>query len=171
MNGAPQHPAIRRAEPADASELVALQRQIYREERWFVGDGPPSEGALAQRLRSLDPTASLFLVAARDRELWGWLELHRLPPARLRHVATLTLAVSAAQRQRGVGRLLLEHGFEWARDVGVLKIGLNVRAGNEAAIRLYRDCGFELEGRERRQIRTKAGYEDNLLMAKFLSDR
>jgi ribosomal protein S18 acetylase RimI-like enzyme len=45
-----------------------------------------------------------------------------------------------------------------------------VRAGNEAAILLYKEEGFVLEGRERNQVRTREGYEDNLIMAKFLVD-
>ncbi|MEX2541134.1 MAG: GNAT family N-acetyltransferase [Trueperaceae bacterium] len=159
---------VRRAEPFDAAALVTLQRQIYREERWFVGDGPPSEASLAQRLRAVDPKSSLWLVAGDQRQLWGWLELHRLAPARLRHVATLTLAVSPTRRRRGVGSALLEGGYSWARGVGVRKISLNVRAGNVGAIGLYQEEGFVLEGRERDQIRTREGYEDNLIMAKFI---
>lgn len=181
---------IRRAEPSDATALVDLQRQIYREERWFVGDGAPAVATMAQRLRTGDPGMSLWLLAAgSEREqapigrgdepggkrpgpprLRAWLELHRLPSERLRHVATLTLAVAPGWRRRGLGSKLLASGYGWARDVGVVKIGLNVRAGNEAAIRLYQREGFVLEGRERRQIRTREGFEDNLLMARFLAE-
>jgi ribosomal protein S18 acetylase RimI-like enzyme len=163
---------VRPAEAADAGDLVELQRQIYREERWFVGDSPPSVAALTQRLRSLDPGLSLWLVADagphQPGRLRGWLELHRLPPARMRHVATLTLAVAARWRRHGIGRTLMGHCYGWARGVGVRKISLNVRSGNEGALRLYEGEGFVLEGRERQQIRTHDGYEDNLIMARFM---
>jgi ribosomal protein S18 acetylase RimI-like enzyme len=160
---------IRRALASDAADLVELQRQIYREERWFVGDGPPPASAVAQRLRVADPRASLYLLAQCEGALRGWLELHRLPPSRLNHVATLTIAVARARRHQGIGRGLLERGIEWATDVGLRKVSLNVRAGNEAAIRLYRAQGFELEGRERQHIRVgESSFEDNLIMARFL---
>ncbi|HEX7003903.1 MAG TPA: GNAT family N-acetyltransferase [Trueperaceae bacterium] len=163
--------STRRATPSDARALHELQRLIYDEERWFVGDGPPSESVLAARIRALDANMSLWLVAsqrqARD-ELCAWLELHRLPSTRLRHVANLTLAVSPRWRRHGLGRGLLASGFDWAATVGVRKVSLNVRANNEAAIELYRSEGFVLEGRERRQIRTEEGFEDNLIMARFL---
>jgi ribosomal protein S18 acetylase RimI-like enzyme len=160
--------AIRRAKESDSAELVALQRQIYREERWFVGDGAPSATNMAHRIRSADPRMSVWLLATGGVQLWGWLELHRLPPERLRHVASLTLAVAPDRRRQGVGRSLLESGYRWARDAGVRKISLNVRAGNEAAIRLYQAQGFVVEGREREQVRTRGGFEDNLIMAKFV---
>lgn len=160
---------IRRAEARDVASLLELQSQIYREGRWFVGDGPPSQAALAQRLRALEPHLSLWLLGVKGNRVCGWLELHRLQPMRMRHVATLTLAVSRSQRRRGVGRALLLDSYRWGCDVGVSKISLNVRAGNAAAIRLYREEGFVLEGREQRQIRTADGFEDNLIMAKFLT--
>lgn len=137
-----------------------------------MGDGPPSESTLVARLRA-EPSLSLWLVAEGESAgspLLAWLELHRLPPVRLRHVATLTLAIAPEWRRRGLARALLSTAYEWASQVGVRKISLNVRAGNEAAIQLYRSEGFVLEGRERRQVRTEDGFEDNLIMARFLGD-
>lgn len=174
---APSRPTVRNARPSDARALVALQRGIYREVRWFVGDGPPGVDTLTRRLRSHDPTMSLYLVVDADEAdtragdgpgISAWLELHRLQPERLRHVAVLTLAVASGQRRRGLGRALLRRAYRWAGRTGVRKITLNVRANNLSALTLYRSEGFELEGRERDHIRDEDGFEDNLIMAKFL---
>ena len=143
-----------------------MQRAIYDEDKWFVGDGPPSPETLAARLRSLNSNHSLYLVALKDGELSGWLELHRLAAKRLNHVAILTLAVAKTKRRGGLGANLLRGAYDWARQVGVLKLTLNVRENNVAAIRLYESEGFELEGREHKHVRTGAGFEDNLIMAK-----
>lgn len=161
-------PVIRAPTLADASMLVALQRGIYDEGRWFVGDGPPAVETLRQRLRLLDPARSLYLVAAREGALSGWLELHRLVPEKMAHVAVLTLAVAAPYRRQGLAGRLLARAYPWAREVGVRKLQLSVRAPNRAAIFLYEREGFELEGRERGQVCDVNGLEDNLLMAKFL---
>ncbi len=164
------HPVtIREARPRDARALVALQQGIYDEQRYFVGDGPPSVELLHRRLQALEPARSLYLVACRGRELVGWLELHRLQPKRLQHVAMLTLAVAASARRQGIASRLLADSYRWAAKQGVVKLQLNVRAGNRAAIALYEREGFVCEGREARQIRTEDGFEDNLLMAKFLA--
>ena len=101
----------------------------------------------------------------------GWVELNRPQPQRLKHVAVLTIAVAPAWRRRGVARQLLTRSYQWAQQKGVKKIQLDVRAGNTAAITLYEREGFVLEGRERAQILTPQGYEDNLVMAKFLDER
>lgn len=165
-------PDIRRAVSSDAAELRALQQSVYDEENWFVGDGPLDIGGLTRRIRSLEPSNSLYLVAQAPSslELIAWLELHRLLPQKLKHVATLTLAVQTAYRGQGVARQLLKHAYTWSNEVGVLKITLNVRANNTAAIRLYERQGFELEGREKAHIRLKGSFEDNLIMAKGLNE-
>ncbi len=162
-------PVVRHARPSDASALVNLQAEIYAEGRWFVGDGPPSAQTLERRLRAFGDEMTLYLVALPPRgEVCAWLELHRLTPKRLRHVAMLTLAVSENWRQRGVATKLLESAYRWTEQNGVQKIQLNVRANNSAALALYRAQGFEQEGCERAQILEGEHYEDNLLMAKFL---
>ena len=163
-------PIVRHARPGDAAALVRLQTEIYAEARWFVGDGPPSAQSLERRLRAFGEEMTLYLVAVppKGEEVCAWLELHRLTPKRLKHVAMLTLAVSKAWRQRGVATKLLENAYRWAERNEVEKIQLNVRSNNRAALTLYEAQGFEQEGCERAQIREGERYEDNLLMAKFL---
>ncbi len=164
---------IRAATPADAPALAALHRSIYDEGRWFVGDGPPTAETLRGRLRALEPARSLYLVAVSEgvwakAQVSGWLELHRLTPKKLAHVAVLTLAVGKPFRRRGLAEALLTHAYPWAREVGVHKLQLSVRAKNLAALALYEREGFGLEGRERDQVFDADGFEDNLVMAKFL---
>lgn len=57
------------------------------------------------------------------------------------------IAVVAAYRGRGVGRLLLNDLLERARAAGVRQLFLEVRVSNEAALRLYASAGFEEVGR------------------------
>ena len=162
---------VRNATSEDAAALAVLQKAIYDEERWFVGDGPPSAESIARRLRSLEPKMSLYLVAAGAAgEVAAWLELNRLAATKMRHVAVLTLAVASASRRQGVAGSLLAEAERWALRVGVEKISLNVRANNGAAVNLYQQHGFVLEGRERAQIQLEQGFEDNLIMAKFLGE-
>ncbi len=162
---------VRTATPDDAEAVRSLLAGIYREGGSFVGDGAESAGSLAARIGART-TRSYYAVAVEGGALMGWLELHRPVARRLEHVAILTLAVAPPARRRGAARALLGAGYEWCRRVGVLKMSLNVRAGNAAAVRLYESEGFTLEGRERRQVKRLAGegegFEDNLVMGKWL---
>ena len=159
---------IRSAQPVDAQQIVCLQAGIYAEGRWFVGSSAPSVDSIRQRLHYLNPRNSLYLVAERNRQLLGWLELNRLQPDRMRHVALLTIAIGAPWRRQGLGRSLLAAAYDWSREVGVHKITLNVRERNKGAISLYKAEGFTVEGIESNQFVTDDGFEDNVIMAKVI---
>jgi ribosomal protein S18 acetylase RimI-like enzyme len=161
-------PRVRFARRGDAGAWRALQQGIYDEGCWFVGDGPPSETALAARLQHVSRDRAVVWLAELGGRAVGWCEATRLGAARLEHVALLTVAVSRGNRGVGVGRALLTEAEAWARQWGLRKLSLHVRSGNAAAIGLYRRLGFELEGVERGQVRHGGAFEDNLIMAKHL---
>jgi ribosomal-protein-alanine N-acetyltransferase len=79
------------------------------------------------------------------------------------------LGVAPAERRRRIGAFLLGLFLECAREQGCRRAYLEVRASNEAALRLYGGAGFERVGR-------RPGYysypqEDAVLMAANLEDR
>lgn len=76
------------------------------------------------------------------------------------------LFVYPEYRRQGVGQALLDHLFAKARQAGCKRVYLEVRVGNDAAIRLYARNGFEEYGR-------RPGYypdtkEDAILLAKMI---
>lgn len=56
------------------------------------------------------------------------------------------VAVAPSRRGRGLGRYLIGRVLQVARDRGVRKLYLEVRASNERAAELYRAFGFEEVG-------------------------
>ncbi|HPZ00044.1 MAG TPA: ribosomal protein S18-alanine N-acetyltransferase [Clostridiales bacterium] len=56
------------------------------------------------------------------------------------------VAVTAAFRRQGVGTALVKRAAEEAKANGASFLSLEVRRSNQAAIRLYEDLGFDLEG-------------------------
>lgn len=60
-----------------------------------------------------------------------------------------SMAVREDARRQGIGAALLRAVIAWARERGARRIGLEVRAGNAAAIRLYERLGLKAEGRRR----------------------
>lgn len=68
----------------------------------------------------------------------------------------LLLAVRPAMRRRGIGRQLLRSAIAEARRRDVVRMHLEVRAGNEA-IAVYRLAGFEKIGERRSYYRGLGG--------------
>jgi putative acetyltransferase len=119
--------------------------------------------------RSLTPGHAKLVAVADDRVV-GFLVMERMAHPVNRHVATVGMAVDRSWRGRGVGSALMAAALRWAESNRVEKVSLEVYPTNESAVGLYRKFGFEEEGRLVRQSRKTYGYEDELIMSKFLFD-
>ena len=62
----------------------------------------------------------------------------------------LNLGVLPEERRKGMGLRLLRTALQVARKMNMQEVRLEVRAGNLAAIALYRACGFSPVGRRPR---------------------
>ena len=54
---------------------------------------------------------------------------------------------------QGIATKLFNKAFEWAKEVGILRLGLTVMKGNDKAFNLYRKMGFVLEGERVQSLR------------------
>lgn len=76
------------------------------------------------------------------------------------------VAVASAFRRQGVADGLMEALRSRAEELGLAFISLEVRAGNEPAIRLYEKHGYRAVGRRKNYYERPR--EDALIMTKFL---
>ncbi|MFV0315588.1 MAG: GNAT family N-acetyltransferase [Microthrixaceae bacterium] len=76
--------------------------------------------------------------------------------------------VAESARGRGVGKLLLEHLVELARNHGFHAIMAKIVGGHEVSIGLHRTCGFEVVGTEREIGRKFGRWMDVVLMEQIL---
>lgn len=117
--------------------------------------------AYHKELESVQDT--IMLVARVDSTLYG-VGLAGFIVARLLagELHVNNVAVRPVFRRHRIGSSLLEKTLEVARRYGATVAHLEVRAGNEAAQRLYARCGFRATGRRRGYYR--APVEDAVLM-------
>ena len=110
-------------------------------------------------------TDRVFAIETPERRLIGSVGLHAI-----RWVdRKAELAVMIGERDcwnRGFGswavREMLRRGFE---EMSLRRIYLRVAADHEAAIRVYRKCGFQSEGLLRKDRYVGRGYADTLMMS------
>lgn len=76
------------------------------------------------------------------------------------HIATL--AVHPQFRRRGIARRILQTALSAAYKEGARRALLEVRAGNQAALKMYEEMGFEIVGRRNHYYHDND--EDALLM-------
>jgi putative acetyltransferase len=160
--------AVRPAEPADAAALKRLGDEVSAEpEGWLATVEWRSAGDERRYLRAIRryPHAAVFVAEDEEGEIVGRLSIARDQHPASRHVADVGLMVAREHRRRGIGRALLGAAAEWARTHDVRKLELHVFPHNDAAIRLYEECGFAREGYRRQHYRRGDEYVDAILMA------
>lgn len=120
--------SIRRMTTEDIPEVYAIECQAF--------SLPWSENALQSELTS-NPVAR-YLVAVTKDEIVGYAGIHII----LDEGHITNIAVKNTLRKQGVGKQLLHALMQYAANLGVGYITLEVRVSNEAAIKLYQNAGF-----------------------------
>jgi ribosomal-protein-alanine N-acetyltransferase len=130
----------------DLEQVIAIENEVFGPTAW----SPESFwGELAR--------ADRYYVVADDGVLQAYGGLWIAAP----DADVQTIAVAPGAQGRGLGRQVLDHLLEHARQDGCRRIHLEVRADNDAAIRLYENAGF---GRVRVRQRYYPDLSDALVM-------
>ena len=159
---------VRRAEPGDAAQLVALGEAVALEAGgWMLATETWRSASDERRyLRAVRSHADAAVFVAVDGdEVVARLSVARDPHPASSHVADLGLMVAASHRRQGIGRALLEQAVDWARSAAIRKLELHVFPWNEPAIALYESFGFVREGFRQAHYRRGVDYVDAILMA------
>ena len=128
--------AIREATPADAPSLAELSGQLGY-------PVPPDE--MSERLAALlaDPHHAVFVFAAGDGRVLGWVHVFRSLYLEAPPMAEIGgLVVDAEARGRGIGARLVERVERWALARGLVRIRVRSRLEREDAHRFYDRLGY-----------------------------
>jgi L-phenylalanine/L-methionine N-acetyltransferase len=171
----PQAPAppgveVRPARHGDRRQIIGLLATVAAEGRYIrmeLVDRNRSRMVKEWARRSWTVDRA-NLVAVSDGRVVGNLGITREAGPVSRHAASLGMAVDPEWRGRGIGAALLGEAFRWAGWAGVEKVFLTVYPHNDRAIKLYRKFGFVEEGRLTGHSKKSYGYEDEIVMGRWL---
>ncbi|MBU4465371.1 MAG: ribosomal protein S18-alanine N-acetyltransferase [Actinobacteria bacterium] len=131
-------PLLRAATAGDLEAIMLLERTSFPSDAW-------SDAMMREELVS---PHGHYLALEADGVLVGYAGLRA--PRRAKDADIQTIAVAAASRGRGWGRMLLTALLDEAAGRGVHDVFLEVRADNPVAQALYAAEGFREEGRRLR---------------------
>ncbi|WP_312240501.1 GNAT family N-acetyltransferase [Pantoea sp.] len=158
---------IRHVTPEDANALHRIYSQPDTQANTLHLPLPPM-ALWQERLNNLRPGVH-SLVACIDEKVVGQLTLEVNAVIRRRHSATFGMGVDQDYRQRGVGKALIAAMIDLCDNwLQVTRIELTVFADNDAAVALYRQFGFEIEGTARRYAMRNGEMIDTHYMARLL---
>ncbi len=122
---------IRPMELDDLEAVMEIENSMFRQ--------PWSETGFFSFLLRSDV---LFLVAEEQEQIIGFCGAQ----IAVDESDVLQVAVCKERQHQGIGNLLMDQLKTSLTEAGVIRIFLEVRAGNQAAIRLYEKQGFEQIG-------------------------
>jgi ribosomal-protein-alanine N-acetyltransferase len=99
-------------------------------------------------------------VDQEDGEIRGYAVLMPV----LDEAELLNIGVAAVQQRKGMGRAMLLEMLDVACEKNMLRVFLEVRSSNVAAIALYRSVGFTEIGVRRDYYKNSSGGEDAITM-------
>lgn len=164
--------SIRSAETRDAAQLAKVRLQIDGETENMDrerGEAYLDQEAFKQLIEE-DATSvrNLFLVAEVDGHIAGFSRCEGNTLNRTKHQVEFGVGVLQQFWGYRIGRKLLESSIYWADAQAIKKMNLKVLERNEKAIKLYAECGFEIEGVLKMDKRLADGnYYDTVVMARI----
>lgn len=149
-------------------ELRTLRLEGLREEPIAFSTSHGEEADFPERVWRERMHNAIFAVA--NGMAVGVISVMPGPKAKNLHVAQIHgMYVSKGLRGKGIGEMLLRQAISEIRSWdGIRKIDLGVIADQEAAIGLYRKCGFNLAGRLSGELQFNGDFYDELLMELIL---
>lgn len=150
-----------RLRQASSADLAALQQLLAEDE----GHAMPDAGIT----RALDSGSNGhdLLLAEIGEQYAGYIHSQLI----VDELTVLNLLVRPTWRRQGIAGQLLCAALQSAERGGATRCLLEVRAGNVAALALYRSMGFVEDGRRAGYYPGIAGREDAVLMSVALPAR
>lgn len=124
-------PIIDAMTEADLDEVVAIDVSAFREPR------DVRDKSLREELAR--PWARLRVARGERGRVLGYILFWHV----VDEVHVINVAVAPEERRKGIGRALVGALLGYARANAVVKLLLEVRASNSAAIALYESAGFQ----------------------------
>lgn len=128
---------VRPAQPEDYARMAQLARQLGYES---------SAEDIGRRIAGMKNSNehAVFVAQSPDGEIAGWIGLCILHMVEAdARVEVSGLVVDEGTRSKGIGRLLLERGEQWAREMGCRQIGLRTNVVRERAHAFYERQGYK----------------------------
>ena len=164
---------IRTPRGEDAAAMLAYIGPVAGETEFFIvePDEFPAEDEERKWIQDhLDHPGKLLLLAEASGTIIGSLSFENGRYRRIAHRGSFGIGVRKEWRGRGVGTALLRTLLEWAEANPIIeKVGLEVFATNERAIRLYKKLGFVEQGFGGKEVKRGPGeYVDVVWMYRFV---
>lgn len=160
-------------DPDRAEEMLDFLRDISSETEFIsrtAGEVYETVEIERQKLEGLVAADNMImLVCMVNDRIAGNCSLQFPKKIKMRHRATVGIAIRQAYWNLGIGTALFEEMIRIAKEKGARQMELEMTDGNERGLALYTKMGFVITGRRPDAFLMSDGtYRDDILMTKML---
>lgn len=163
---------VRTVKEDDAVSFLNLRKQLDAETSFMLLESDervtPEEMVRQQIKSTLTQQNTTILVGEEEGRLVGFLSANGGLFRRNRHTAYLVIGILKSHHRQGLGKKLFSQIFEWAKNQGIHRLELSVMKHNQAALSLYQQLGFQIEGLKKENLYIDGIWIDEIFMAKLL---
>jgi L-amino acid N-acyltransferase YncA len=155
---------LRFLEEGDRDAILEFARHLPPHDLLFLRRDITQPDQVDAWLHDTAAGHSVTVLAIRDAEIVGYATVASDGLNWTRHVRELRVLVSPAMRGKNLGRLLTEQAFAIAKEQGVKKMIAQMTTDQQAAVKVFKEMGFEPEARMRNQVIDRDGVLHDLLI-------
>jgi len=161
---------IKEIDMVDAPLFIELCKVLDEDSSFMLLEPGERNTSLEEQQRFIENAQrngdkNIFLAVSEGR-LVGFLYINQGEFMRNKHSASLVVGVLSDFQRNGIGGALIDEAECWARRNSVSRLELKVMSHNNAAISLYKNKGFEIEGCYRNSLLVNGFFVDENAMAK-----
>lgn len=160
---------VRQAKLEDAENISNIWQIICAERIYTSVSKTFTAQQEREYLSSLSKREAIF-IAEVDNQVVGFqtLDLWSKIIDSFNHAGSIGTVLRPEWRGKGIGYVLANHTFDFARINDYKKIVIYVRKGNERTIKFYLNLGFLIKGELQHHVKIDNTYENEVFMEKFL---
>ncbi len=163
---------IRTIHESDVEQFLDLCKKLDDETQFMMLEPGERKTTLEEQRTQIDillrQENQTIFVAEQDNQLVGYLAASGGTFKRNRHSAYLVIGILQAFTGQGIGTQLFQTLGKWTQQQQIHRLELTVMTHNTAAIALYKNQGFAIEGTKKHSLLINGHFVDEYYMAKLL---
>lgn len=171
-NKNPSSYIIRSIEASDAKAFINLQEEIFQESEFMYNTPNELELTVQQLRKDLSSWRKMknrtILICILEGEFAGYAIIHGYKPSKIKHIASIHLAVKAEHHRQGIGQTLMEEVENWSKERAITRLEVSVMTHNVSALRLFEKMGFQHEGKRLQSVMLNNLFIDEYTLSKII---
>lgn len=162
-----QKVTFRLQERKDIEDSVRFAKELPEDDLLFLTFDITDPKAVERRIEAIENNQAVTVLAEVNGRFVGYASLTYNQLLWTRHLGEIRLMVSASQRGRGLGKLLVNEVFLLAQELGLQKLIARMAVEQQGAVQVFEHLGFKAEALLADHVIDRKGQTHDLILMAY----